>query len=126
MKTENKDKYYRGNVADFSETKGYLIGRFMGEKGFPLLETDEVEVAWKKLPAGSCNEKPHFHRKGVEITIVIAGRCRLEIDGKEISLSKGDFLVIYPETRLQNRATEEGTEVIVVKAPSAPQDKFEV
>lgn len=125
MKSENKDKYFLGNVADFEKTSGWIIGQFMGEKGFPLLETDEVEIAWKKLPT-EFNEKPHFHRKGVEINIVISGSYRLIIDGKEVGLAKGDFLVVYPETVLQNLSADEGTELIVVKAPSVSSDKIEV
>lgn len=35
---------------DFQKFSGYFIGQFMEEKGFPILATDEVEIAYKKLP----------------------------------------------------------------------------
>lgn len=126
MKVDNKDKFFLGNVGDFDSTKGYFIGRFMGEKGFPLLETDEVEIAWKKLPTTFDEPLPHFHKKGVEVNIVISGSYKLEINGEEKELCKGDFLVVYPESRLRNISAQEGTELVVVKSPSVPDDKFDV
>lgn len=126
MKTKNKNKFVKGNVNDFSETKGYFIGRFLGQKGFPSLETDEVEVAWKKLTITFDEKVPHYHKGGIEINIVIAGSYLVWVAGEKIKLSKGDFLVIYPETQLKNLSAEEGTELIVIKAPSLPNDKFDL
>jgi len=126
MKSQNKNKYVMGNIGEFSETKGYFIGTFMGEKGHPELETDEVEVAWKKLPTVFNEETPHFHRGGVEVNIVISGEYRVLVGREEMSLGKGDFLVVYPETQLKNISAEKYTEVIVIKAPSLPNDKFNI
>lgn len=97
----------------------------MGERGFPVLETEEVEIAWKKLPLIFNEPKPHYHKKGVEINIVISGTCKLEIDKEVKELQKGDFLVIYPQSQLRNISTKAGTEVVVVKTPIVQNDKFE-
>jgi len=125
MKTHNKNKFYHGNIADFGETKGYFIGQFMGQKGKPILETEEVEIAWKTLTGDFSDENSHYHKKGVEVNIVISGNYKVWIEGEERELKKGDFLVVYPEAKLRNISAQEGTELIVVKAPSAPDDKFD-
>jgi mannose-6-phosphate isomerase-like protein (cupin superfamily) len=124
MKAQNKNKFAHGNIKDFSETKGYFIGQFMGERGFPHLETEEVEIAWKKLPTIFNEDRPHFHKTGVEINIVIKGSYKVWLEGKEKTLKKGDFLIVYPEAKLKNISAGNGTELIVVKAPSIPDDKF--
>ena len=123
MKITNNNKFILGNKDDFSETKGYFIGQFMGQRGFPELETEEVEVAWKTLPT-NFSEEPHYHKGGVEINIVIKGSYKAIVNGQELTLTAGNFLVVYPQTVLQNVSAEEGTELIVVKAPSVPDDKF--
>ncbi len=125
MKKTNKNKHYFGNVSQFSETEGYFLGQFMGERRFPLLETDEAEITWKKIPTVFNEDKPHFHKVRVEINIVIPGRYQLIVNGKKLELKKGDFLVVYPEAKLINLSADEGTELIVVKAPSVPNDKFD-
>jgi len=43
MKINNKDKFVKGKIFDFNETKGYFIGRFVGEKGFQILK----QKKWK-------------------------------------------------------------------------------
>lgn len=126
MKAANRDKYFHGRYKDFDKTGGYFLGQFMGSKGHPLLETDEVEIAYKKLPANFGDKKPHYHKKGVEINIVISGSYKVCIQGEEVELNKGDFLVVYPESELKNISAQEGTELIVVKSPSVPDDKFDI
>ncbi len=126
MNLANKNKFVKGNISDFSETKGYFIGRFLGEKGFSDLETEEVEIAWKTLPTEFGVEKEHLHKKGVEINIVISGKYKVLVNEVEVEISKGEFLVVYPETKLKNLSAEENTELIVVKSPSVEADKFDV
>ena len=125
MKIKNKNKFVKGNINTHS-VGNYIIGRFMGEKGFPEQETEEVEVAWKKLNSSDGYIEEHFHKKGVEINIVIAGGCNMNVNGEKVSLQKEDFLIVYPESKLGNFEVEDGTEMIIVKAPSIAGDKFEV
>jgi len=124
MNPKNKNKYARGNVADFLDTRGYFIGKFMGKKGFPLLETEEVEVAWRILPAAFDDNTSHYHKRGVEIMIVASGSYKVRVNGEDLELIKSDFIVVYPETHLKSISAEEGTELIVIKAPSLENDKF--
>lgn len=124
MKSNNKDKFFTGKFSDFKATKGWAVGQFMGKRGFPDLETDEVEVCWKIIPKQT-EYKFHYHKKGVEITVVISGSYSLIVNGQKLSLKKGDFLVVYPETKLRNLGAEKGAEAIVIKAPSIAGDKYE-
>lgn len=114
-----------GKLKNFQEFGGYFIGRFMKEKGFPILETDEVEIAWKKLSIKFQGEKPHFHKKGVEINIVIKGKYKVLVNGESVEISEKEFLLVYPRTVLKNVSATKGTELIVVKAPSVSNDKFD-
>jgi len=124
MKQDNKNKFVRGNIKDYSSTRGYLIGQFMRQKGFPIQETEEVEVAWKKLSNKDKYKKGHYHKIGIEINIVIAGGCSMEVNEEKVNLQKGDFLIVYPESVLRNFKPEDNTEMIIVKAPSVPNDKY--
>ena len=124
MKIANKNKFVHGKIADFDDTGGYFIGQFMGQRGKPVLETEEVEVAWKKIQTEFSDSKPHYHKRGVEINIVINGSITVLISEKEITIRKGEFLIVYPETELLDISAEEETEMIVVKSPSVPDDKF--
>lgn len=126
MKASNKNTFVHGKASDFSKTSGYFIGRFMGEKGYPELETDEVEISWKLLSPDIVNNPTHFHKVGVEINIVVQGSYTVLVGGKEVVLAKGDFLVVYPETSLKCVVVEENTQVIVVKSPSVASDKFDL
>jgi len=85
-----------------------------------------VEIAWKKLPTTFDEPKAHYHKGGVEINVIISGGYTAEVNGEVVDMKKGDFLIVYPESTLRNIKAEEGTELIVVKAPSVPQDKFDV
>ncbi len=97
----------------------------MGDKGLPILETTEVEVAYKKLPEKFEEERPHYHKKGVEINIVIKGKYKVQINESIIVISQKEFLVVYPQAKLKNISAQKGTELIVIKAPSVPNDKFQ-
>lgn len=122
---KNKNKFVKGNLKDFGDTSGYFVGRFMGDRGRSDLETDEVEIAFKILPENFGDEKPHYHKGGVEINIVINGSYKVLINGEEVTLNEKDFLVVYPESKLKNLSAKKNTELIVVKAPSLPHDKYE-
>lgn len=125
MSADTKNKFYRGTVTDHDNTHGWFFGQFMGEKGYPLLESEKVEVGWKSLPKGFTSHK-HYHKVGTEINIVVAGSCVVRINDSIIELSKGDFLVVYPEATEEGIDSENGAEIIVVKAPSVANDKYEI
>lgn len=119
---ENKRKFFVGKVSDLAKAKGWFFGHFMNED---LLCSNLVEIAWKSI---SC-KKPypfdkHYHKHSVEINIVISGWVRLAIDGEKFKVKKGEFYVVYPFATIESIETGKNTELIVVRAPSLPRDKF--
>lgn len=121
---ENNRGYVVGRAGDFSEiTGGYFMGAFMEGKGYPELNSSEVEVAVIALPLKD-NSPPHFHKKMTEITYVVKGTLHLIVDGNDIDLKQGEFLVVHPGSVLQNPSNEPETKVFVIKIPSIPGDKF--
>lgn len=125
MSIANKNKYVKGNTSDFKKSGGWFIGQFMSKWGHPELETQEVEVGLKILRKGD-KDKLHYHKKGVEIAIVISGWFKASVNGEQVEAKERDFLIVYPQAQLELVDFIDGTEVIVVKAPSIPSDKFDV
>jgi mannose-6-phosphate isomerase-like protein (cupin superfamily) len=118
----NDKKYFIGKIQDYEQKKGWFFGHFM-EKD--LLRSNLVEVAYQDVP----NKKPspedwHYHKKGLEINIVISGSASFKINGKQVTAGKDEFWVVYPHTTIENFSTIKDTKLVVIKAPSVPADKF--
>lgn len=126
MKASNRNKYVLGNYKKGSWPKGYFIGKFMGEKGFPLQETEEVEITYKKITSKSNYKPAHIHKKGVEVNMLISGECQMVVNGELVKMKRGNFLIVYPQTRVSDFRVNKDGEIIVVKAPSVPGDKYEL
>ncbi len=122
---KNKNRFIKGSVGDFGDSKGWFIGQFMDKYGRPDLKVEEVEVCWKVLDS-SYSDPEHYHKVGTEIQVVVSGWCELEIDSEFVKLERKDFLVVYPYTKLKVLNFEVGTEIVLTKFPSAPDDKFNV
>lgn len=119
---DNRRRAFVGTVADYEKNKGWFFGSFVDN---PLLRSNLVEVAWQKLPGiAPSADQEHFHKATVEIDIVIKGSITLDIDGVRHTLDAGQCYVIWPESVVSNITTTENTELIVVRAPSIPSDKF--
>ncbi len=114
-------KYYIGNIKKWQKEKGgWFFGQFIED---PLLHSENIEVAWKKFDK-EFSDKPHFHKQGTEINIDLSGESQVEIDNKIITLKRGDFLIVYPNTVFRDVFVAESTEMIIVKFPSVANDKF--
>ena len=113
--------YSKGSVGKPISQKGYLCGAFL-PKSSPLY-TEKLEVAWKEI--GPQIENPeHYHKEADELTIVIEGSLKEKIDGELIELKSGEFILIKSGSIGSTVWAEEGTTIIVVKAPSIPNDKY--
>lgn len=118
--------YTIAETDEFAGTRGYFIGHFMAEEGFPNLMSQEVECAIIEVPIEDLS-KPHFHRVMTEITIVLSGRLTLIFGEKDqVEVGEGEFFIVKPGTVLQNPVNEPGTKVLVIKYPSVPGDKYYV
>lgn len=107
---------------------GWLAGYFMEKLGFPMLAFSEVEVALMQLPETN-PALPHYHKIGTEITVATSGQLtimygKLSSGLSMVELKRGQAMIVYPEIVQQNPKNEPNTEVVVVKFPSVPRDKY--
>jgi hypothetical protein len=110
-----------GTVKDHAMRKGWFFGSFMDE---PLLQSDLVEVAWQSIPnLEPAPDQRHAHQQTVEINIILQGWMKLSIDDAEHRVEKGQFYVIWPDSIVSDITTSSDAEVLVVRAPSRPDDK---
>lgn len=111
-----------GTVNDFRRRKGWFFGAFVDDD--PLMNSDLVEVAWQQLSnVAPRPEDAHYHEKTVEINIVLKGDIHLTIDGTRYDLEAGQFYVIWPYSVVSDVSTGADTELIIIRAPSIPEDK---
>ena len=113
--------YYMGLVETPAGKKGWLMGAFL-EKNHPCF-SGIVEVAWKELGPGTIDPK-HIHKLAIEISVIIKGSQIVIVDGQHLTLKSGEYIIVSPFTPVEVLNAEEGTVVLVIKAPSIPGDKY--
>lgn len=114
-------KYFIGKISDYSKRKGWFFGHFMDEES---LKSNIVEVAFQHVPDKKVSpEDWHYHKKGIEINILLSGTAHFKIDGKDVQIKPEEFWVVYPGTVIEDFATEGDVKIIVIRAPSIPGDK---
>lgn len=94
--------------------KGWFVGDFEPS----LIKTSKVEVAVQEYRKGDY-EGCHYHKVATEITVITAGRVRMN----GITYEKGDIIVIPPFESTDFEALED-TISTVVKYPGAINDKY--
>lgn len=92
-------------------------GWFVGDFDPSIFRSKEIEVGFKHFEPGDV-EPEHFQRKSIELTFVVRGECRIG----DQSLIAGDIAEIPPLVSASFEAVS-SVDLIVVKIPSAPQDK---
>jgi quercetin dioxygenase-like cupin family protein len=66
----------------------------------------------------------HYHPRGTEVCIVVKGKLKWQLDGKDFILNTGDFIF------LKNNVTEailevyEPTITVSVRTPSLPNNRI--
>jgi len=96
--------------------RGWFIGNF--EPSF--YKTSDFEVSYMRHSKGEY-WAPHFHKESVEINYLIRGS--MSVQGK--LLSAGD-LFMFEKGEIADPIFHEDVELIVVKVPSLPNDKYNV
>ncbi len=87
--------------------------------GQELLKTDLLEIAWQNISNKKSDFKDkHFHKKSVEINIVISGWVKVTLNRKRFEVKKGEFYIIYPFTVIEDVEAGKKTELIVISSPS--------
>jgi len=100
--------------------KDMKAGWFIGNFEPTAYKTSDFEVCYKEHPAGESWDV-HFHKKALEINYLIRGK--MCIQGK--ILEQGDIFMLYP-WEVADPVFIEDCEVVVVKVPSVPNDKFTI
>lgn len=120
--TDNKGKFFVGNIKDNSKENGWFYGHFADNL---LLQSSLVEVAWQDISEKKAEPSDkHIHKKAVEINIVISGEMRLTINDQPITVSAGNFYIVYPGAVVNQVEADKGTVNICIKAPSVKGDKY--
>lgn len=102
------------NIKDFKN--GWFIGNFEPS----IFKNPFFEIAHHFHPAGFKGE-PHTHYVATEVTYIVKGK--LTASGK--NLSTGDMFIYYPN-EVADVVFHENTDLVVIKWPSVPNDKYNV
>lgn len=100
---------------DISEFKG---GWFIGNFEPAIHKTEQFEIAHHTLAKGHISDN-HYHKTSTEINYIIRGH--LLVTGK--TLKTGSIWIYEPGDRSEVEVMEQ-TDLIVIKFPSVPDDKF--
>jgi hypothetical protein len=121
---DKRGQAFVGNVDTHARERGWFFGHFMDD---PLLRSDLVEVTWQRLGERTpADVERHLHRQTVEVNVVIAGAIELKINDVPHTFRRGDFFVIWPEAVVSDVRSDADAEMVVIRAPSLPGDKFPV
>lgn len=93
-------------------------GWFVGDFPEAVVRTKEFEVCWQGNPAGA-KDTPHYHKIVTEVQLITAGR--MVINGVEFG--PGDIYVSEPGEEYHAHYLED-TQVVAIKFPSVPGDKY--
>lgn len=96
-------------------TKGWFIGNFSPT----LAPSDDVEVAIKTYQKGD-KEPRHVHKIATEYTAIVTGKVRMN----GIDYEAGSIIVIEPNESTDFECLMDNTINVVVKLPSAKNDKY--
>ena len=92
-------------------------GWFIGDFDSAVHRTKDFEICYQHNPRGKTDI--HIHKEITEITLVISGRqlCNGEL------FTAGEICILEPGDISQIEYLED-TEVVTIKTPSIPSDKF--
>ncbi len=116
--------YYVGNIREDAKNgshRGWVVGSFMEDE--LVQKNDAVEILYWEFEPGKIDH-PTKTSSIIEVTIILEGSITGEIEGKPITLSKGQYIVIRPG--VVNNIAQNALEKVVgitIKAPSDPSAK---
>ncbi|MBU89057.1 MAG: hypothetical protein CMA57_01480 [Euryarchaeota archaeon] len=102
----------QANIADFKA--GWFVGDFQPS----IFKNPFFEVAHHKHKKG-CETFPHFHKVTNELNYIVSGE--LKVDG--MLMSAGDMW-IYEPNEVSDVEFLADSELIIVRWPSIPSDKY--
>ena len=116
-------KFLKGNVFEEQSRNGWIYGHFMPEG---LAHDDHLEIKIAKLD-NAFTSKPHYNKSSTKIDIIWEGEAIWEVDGKEIEVNSGSYLIIPPGTSACiKKVLSKTITVQTIRTPSIPDDKVMV
>jgi quercetin dioxygenase-like cupin family protein len=113
--------YKIDNVKKYTKTRDWLCGQFF-PKG-SVLKNPDLEVKYSTLMPGDIYP-PHYHPHGTEVSIVIKGKIKYWVDGREVILNDGDFVFMYAIVNEAILEVYEPTTMVSIRTPSVPNNKI--
>ena len=113
--------WHQGNAdVDGADDGGWFLGHFFAGR-VPALTSDDVEVKWSRLSAGSRDDEWTDPEPQTSLCVLVAGSQRLRFREGEVVLAKpGDYVIWFPgeEHTWESSASEETT-TITIRWPSS-------
>ncbi|MDR2667390.1 MAG: hypothetical protein LBB34_04770 [Holosporales bacterium] len=103
-------------IDKLSNMKG---GWFIGNFSPSMLKTKDCEIAVKSYQKGDYEES-HYHKVATEYTTIVSGSIKMN----GIEYHVGVIIVMEPNESTDFECLEDGTMSVVVKIPSADNDKY--
>lgn len=116
--------YKKGNVFQEQERKGWMYGNFMPDGD--LAKDNRAEIKMAKLD-NSFTSEAHYNRASTKLDIIWSGRAIWQVDGKDVEMNTGDYLIIPPKTVVSvKKVISDELIVQTIRFPSVPNDKVMV
>lgn len=112
--------YKKGNAFAEQERNGWIYGNFMPEG---LAKDDRAEIKIAKLDSSFISE-PHYNKTSTKLDIIWKGKAIWEVNGKEVEMNDGDYLIIPPKTTVCiKKVLSDELIVQTIRFPSVLDDK---
>lgn len=115
-------RYVHNKIAE-NDFKGWITGSF-----YPtgILNHDKnIEIKINHFQE-STSFPAHYHSVRKTWTIVLEGAMHMIIDGDNITIGKGEYVIYGPGVVEELLATEPNTIAVSIHSPSAENDKVDV
>jgi quercetin dioxygenase-like cupin family protein len=112
--------YKKGNAFEEQDRNGWIYGSFM-PKG--LQKDNRVEIKITTFEKGYSNNY-HYQKTATKIDIIWEGEAVWEIEGEEVSLKYGDYVIVSPGVKTRMKTVTSSKLIVqTIKTPSDPTDK---
>jgi quercetin dioxygenase-like cupin family protein len=114
--------YKKGNIlGEQKERNGWIYGNFMPNGD--LAKDERIEIKVVDLN-NTFTSKPHYNKTSTKIDMVWEGEAIWQIEGEDIEMKRGDYLIIPPETSTCiKKVISDKLVVQTIKFPSISDDK---
>jgi quercetin dioxygenase-like cupin family protein len=113
--------YKKGNVFKEQERDGWVYGNFMPDGDLAKDNRAEIKVITLNNTFFS---KPHYNKISTKLDIIWQGEAVWNVNGKDIEMNSGDYLIIPPKTIVfVKKVVSQNLIVQTIRFPSIPDDK---